>query len=153
MATPAVAGIVASWMQYKPTLSVAEIRSILQKTGIKDSYVLAGDPVQWGSGKIDAYAGLQEIIGSGVNDVEVKQNVVMVYPNPNGGQFKVFTQGEYNGAALSVYDVAGTLVYSARLNASQQAADIDLAGTLNPGIYVVNVKGEKVNYSTRMIIK
>lgn len=153
MATPAVAGIVASWMQYKPTLSVAEIRSILQKTGIKDSYVLAGDPVQWGSGKIDAYAGLQEIIGSGVNDVEVKQNVVMVYPNPNGGQFKVFTQGEYNGAALSVYDVAGTLVYSARLNASQQAADIDLAGTLNPGIYVVNVEGEKVNYSTRMIIK
>lgn len=153
MATPAVTGIVATWLQYKPTLTTAEIRGIMQKTGVKDSYVLAGDPVQWGAGKIDAYAGLQEIISGGVNDAEVSQNNVLVYPNPNGGQFKVFTQGEDNGATLSVYNVAGSLVYSSRINASQEAADIDLAGTLAPGVYVVTVKGDKVNYSTRMIIK
>lgn len=152
MATPAVTGIVATWLQYKPTLTVAEVREILVKTGVKDSYVQAGDPVQWGNGKIDAYAGLQEIMQSGVNDVEVKQNNVLVYPNPNGGQFKVYTQGEYNGAMLNVYNMSGALVFSSQIDASEEAVDVNLSG-LNTGVYIVNIKGEKVNYSTRMVIE
>lgn len=153
MATPCVTGIIATWMQYKPTLSVAEVREILTETAIRDEYVTSGDPVKWGKGKIDAYAGLQYIMTSGVNDVEVSQNNVLIYPNPNGGQFKVLTQGETDGATLSVYNAAGALVYTSPINASDDAIEVDLSGNLNAGIYVVAITGEKVNYSTRMIIK
>ena len=78
---------------------------------------------------------------------------MLIYPNPNGGQFKVFTQGETEGATLNVFSVAGALVYSCRIDASQEAADVDVAGYLQPGIYVVQVVGEKANYCTRMAIE
>lgn len=153
MATPAVTGIIATWLQYKPTLTGSEIRDIFYKSAKTDTYVNKATNCCWGAGKIDAYAGLQCIMASGVNDVEVSQNQVLVYPNPNGGQFKVFTQGEENGATLNVFSASGALVYTCRIDASHEAADVDIAGVLAPGIYLVQVVGEKVNYSTRMAIK
>lgn len=153
MASPIACGIIATWMQYKPTLSAQEVREILQATAVKDSCVTADTEGKWGAGKIDAYAGLQQIIASGVNDVEVSQNNVLVYPNPNGGQFKVVAQGETDGATLNVYNMVGGLVYTSEINASDDAVDVDLSGMLDAGVYVVSVTGKKVNYSTRMIIK
>lgn len=152
MSAPAVTGIIATWLQYKPTLTTAEIREILMETSVKDSYVTTENALKWGAGKIDAYAGLQQIIASGVNDVEVSQNNVLIYPNPNGGQFKVVAQGEYDGAKLNVYNMAGTLVYSEQIYASQDAVDVDLSGLLSSGVYIVSIIGEKVNYSTKMVI-
>ena len=153
MATPAATGIIATWLQCKPTLTGSEIRDIFYKTAITDTYVKKATTCCWGAGKIDAYAGLKFLMESGVNDVEVEQNNVLIYPNPNGGQFKVFTQGETEGATLNVFSVAGALVYSCRIDASQEAADVDVAGYLQPGIYVVQVVGEKANYCTRMAIE
>lgn len=152
MACPAVTGIIATWLQYKPTLSAPEIKEIFKATAVIDSTLSESERQKFGYGKIDAYAGLEYIINSGVNDVEVKQNNVLLYPVPNHGQFKLYVQGEYNGALLNIYNMSGSLVYSSPVNASDEAIDVDLSNRLDKGIYIVNVRGEKVNYSTRMIV-
>ncbi|MGN1246695.1 MAG: S8 family peptidase [Muribaculaceae bacterium] len=153
MATPAVTGIIATWLQANPSLTSSEVRDIINETAIVDSYVSSATDCSWGAGKIDANAGLQKILTAGVNEVNVMQNQVLVYPNPNGGQFKVFTQGEYKGASLNVFSTAGALVHSMPLDAATDAVDVDLQGQLLPGIYLVQITGKGVNYSTRMIIK
>lgn len=153
MATPAVTGMVALWLQYKPTLTGAEAREIIWQTAKTDDFVTSATNCAWGAGKFDAYAGLQKLIELGVNDISVKQDQVLVYPNPNGGQFKVFTQGEYKGSTLNVFDMSGARVCTMPLNAANEAVDVDLQGRLLPGIYVVQIEGSKCNYSTRMIIR
>ena len=153
MATPAVTGIVATWLQANPYLTGSEVRNIIKDTAIADYYVTGTENCSWGAGKIDAYTGLQSLLSTGVNDVCVMQNQVLVYPNPNGGQFKVFTQGEYAGSVLNVYSTSGALVHSMPISAADEAVDVDLQGKLLPGIYVVQIEGKGVNYSTRMIIK
>lgn len=153
MATPAVTGIIALWLQVNPHLTGAEVRNIISQTAKKDSYVTGATNCCWGAGKIDAYAGLQAVMESGVAEVAVKQNQVLIYPNPNGGEFKVFTQGEYDGASLSVFSTSGAMILSMPISAASQAVDIDLSGKLLPGIYVVKIEGKGVNHSTRMIIR
>ena len=153
MATPAVTGIVATWLQANPYLTGSEVRNIIKETAIADYYVTGTENCSWGAGKIDAYTGLQSLLSTGVNDVCVMQNQVLVYPNPNGGQFKVFTQGEYAGSVLNVYSTSGALVHSMPISAAVDAVDVDMQGKLLPGIYVVQIEGKGVNYSTRMIIK
>jgi subtilisin family serine protease len=62
--SPVVAGIIALWMEACPTLTVNEIRSILQKTSRFDDYCeqAPGGPIQSGFGKVDAVAGMREVL-------------------------------------------------------------------------------------------
>lgn len=65
MATPAVAGIIAQWLQINPNLSPSQVKDIIAKTAIKDSYT--NDPasgVRFGpNGKINALVGAKEVLG------------------------------------------------------------------------------------------
>ena len=67
MAAPTVAGIIALWLEAKPTLSVAEIKEIIAATSVKDEFTNGPKRDQFGpNGKIDAFAGLQYLLkGSG----------------------------------------------------------------------------------------
>ena len=62
--SPVVAGIIALWMEACPSLSIRDIRSILQKTSrFDDNCLMApGGPIQSGFGKIDAVAGMKEVL-------------------------------------------------------------------------------------------
>lgn len=70
MACPHAAGIVALWMQAKPTLTVNDIKNILKETCVNDTwttdltYIPSGNKIQAGYGKIDALAGLKKILGT-----------------------------------------------------------------------------------------
>ena len=60
MAAPTVAGIIALWLQAKPTLSVSEIKNVLALTAAKDKYTLT--PQFGPNGKIDAFAGMYYVL-------------------------------------------------------------------------------------------
>ena len=69
MATPAAAGIVALWLQAAKEvgkdLTTSEVKQIMANTAIKDSYTTTGaNASHFGNGKIDALAGLKEILGA-----------------------------------------------------------------------------------------
>jgi subtilisin family serine protease len=70
MACPHAAGIVALWMQAKPSLTVKEILEVIKETSVNDKFttdtdqIPSGNKVQAGYGKIDCLAGLKKILGS-----------------------------------------------------------------------------------------
>lgn len=68
MSAPVTTGIVALWMQAKPTLTVNEIKSIMQATCVNDDFttntamIPSGNKLQAGYGKINCLAGLKKIL-------------------------------------------------------------------------------------------
>ena len=63
MAAPTVAGIIALWLQANPNLSVADVKSILAETAIKDNFTLGANSAHFGAnGKIDALAGMNLVL-------------------------------------------------------------------------------------------
>ena len=153
MATPAVTGIIATWLQYDPTLTPDDIKDIFAHTAQKPETYGNVNPLQWGpNGIIDAYAGLAYMGAVGVNDVTKAQDMVLVYPNPTGGQFKVFAQGEEQ-VELSIYNMGGTKVYGHTYTTTDGNFDVDLQGSLPAGIYVLQLRGDRQNYSTKLVIK
>ena len=77
MSCPHAAGIIALWLQAKPTLTVNEIKSILKETCVNDTWttnvanIPSGNKIQAGYGKIDAIAGLKKI--KNVTSIETVQ--------------------------------------------------------------------------------
>ena len=62
MAAPAVAGIIALWLQADPTLNVDKVKTILKETALNyPGYGTPGAEYTWGYGKIEALGGLQYI--------------------------------------------------------------------------------------------
>ncbi len=65
MATPAVAGIIAQWLQINPDLSPGDVKRIIAQTAVKDEFT--SNPnygVRFGpNGKIDAMAGARLLLG------------------------------------------------------------------------------------------
>lgn len=68
MATPVAAGIVALWLQASnsvgKTLTVNEVKEIMEQTAITDSYTSGTNASHFGKGKIDALAGIQYILNT-----------------------------------------------------------------------------------------
>ncbi len=70
MACPVVSGIVALWMQAKPTLTVTEIKEIFKSTCVNDEWttnilkIPSMNLVQAGMGKVDCLAGLKKILNT-----------------------------------------------------------------------------------------
>lgn len=63
MAAPTVAGIIALWLQADPTLSVADVKSILAETAIRDRFTIGKNHDQFGpNGKINALAGMEMVL-------------------------------------------------------------------------------------------
>lgn len=154
MASPAVTGILATWLQYDPTLTPNDVKEIFAATAQKNEHYGTNVALQWGpNGFIDAYAGLCHMMGvSGVNDVAKSQDNVLVYPNPTSGQFKVFAQGEEQ-VTLGVYSTSGAKVFSQVYTTNGGNIDVDLQGVVPSGIYVLQLQGERCNYTGKLVIE
>lgn len=63
MATPCAGGIVALWLQVDPTLTIEDVKTLMQETAIQDSYVTGTNANMFGNGKIDALAGIEALLG------------------------------------------------------------------------------------------
>ena len=152
MSSPQVAGILALWLQVNPNLSVSDVREVFESTSIQDSYVTGGPAKKWGYGKIDALAGIKQVIASGVDNVKADDDNVAIYPNPCDGNFEVFAPGEQS-VEVGIYSVSGMLVQQLSLPMAGGSAQVSLAGKLSPGVYLVSVEGCKHKKTTRLIVK
>lgn len=61
MSTPVVAGAVAMWLEAAPDMTPGDVRQVLAQTSRRDYWVTSGNPERWGSGKLDALAGLKYV--------------------------------------------------------------------------------------------
>jgi minor extracellular serine protease Vpr len=154
MAAPTVTGIIALWLQANPNLTPADIKNVL-KNSCKTDFYVTSYPNKSGYGKIDALAGLKYILSTtgikGVRNDNAKP--VLLYPNPSDGNFTVCTPSESGNVNMSIYNVAGALVYSRAFDGSSGAVDVNLNGAVAPGIYVLHLNGAITNYSSRLVLK
>lgn len=154
MACPVVTGIIATWLQRNPELNVEDIKYIFAATAQKPEKFGQGVEAQWGpNGLIDAYAGLGSCVG--VENVSASgrhEGVLLVYPNPNDGRFRVFADGE-DEVALSVYSTSGALMFRRDYVTADGRVNVDVQGELPAGIYVLKLQGDRLNYSGKLVIR
>lgn len=131
MASPFCAGVIATWLEADPTLTVARVKEILKKTADP----LDGPAVQRGPGRLNAYNGLKEVLnGTGsVGSVRVEDEILV---KSNGSSYEVFVPG--GQVSVTVYNLNGQPVKQAHTGNS--TLDLDLS-SLGKGIYLLNVNG------------
>lgn len=63
MACPAVAGIVALWLQAKPDMTFDDVMGVLSQSSVNDEFTTSS-PIRWGYGKVSALNGINYITNS-----------------------------------------------------------------------------------------
>lgn len=147
MSSPVVAGSIALWLEADPTLRWDDVQEIIAKTSKVDADVEAGNPVQWGAGKFDAYAGLKEVLaGAGITNAAADGADSRLMVRNLGGELEIFLAGAETIDA-KLYTATGALAASRRANGGETRLD---TSRLAPGVYILNVNS---SHSQRIIIK
>lgn len=137
MATPLVAGSIALWLEADPTLTIDDVKDIVATTAVRDSHVAAGNPVQWGAGKFNAYEGLKEVLrrSSGIGSAAIDDNGLMM--SREGDNVTFFLAGAAR-MDIALHNLQGAQV--GHKTADGDEATLDLSA-LAPGVYVATVNG------------
>jgi len=154
MASPVVAGIAALWLEANPNLSTNQVMTIMHDTAIIDSYTETGflgptPNYEWGYGKVDALAGLQQIENS-LSIEDTINSIVKLYPNPTSGILNV----DFRGAQVDevvINNLLGQKILQENLN-SDQISKIDLT-IFEIGIYILSFKNKGQTVLTTKILK
>lgn len=133
MATPTAAGIIALWLQAKPTLTYEEIKEAMAETANTDEWTEA-DPIHYGHGKLDAYKGLLRVLGITTSIPSLSQY------QPKGVTFRLngsllTIDGAADGTPVRIYTTDGRLVGSSAIS----GGTVSLPTTATSGIYAVQV--------------
>lgn len=148
MASPHVAGVIATWLGASPTLAPDDIRNIFEKTAIHDEYTGAEPNNVSGYGKIDAYNGLLEVLRtySSIENVkdDTDQDIVCHIAD---GRLHILSLSQSHLVGIAVYNTAGVCVerQGCSLNLGEEYI-LDMAGQPR-GVYIVRVttdNGEKI---------
>ena len=92
----------------------------------------------------------------GVRTINFKIDIqnIKVYPTPAKDHLYV-NLSNYTGEILfSLYDIKGATVLSRKIVVdSDKLIKVSFENQMRPGIYTLNLKGDKINYSQKIIIK
>lgn len=145
-ASPMVAGVVALMLEVNPKLSPNEIKAILSKTALKDTFTTATpDSSLWGAGKINAYAAIKETIAkSGAVSIPKSELAINVYPNPTTGEFTISYESPLAGHFyVEIANTAGQIITSEAWQLSQGKNQKDFSLHEFPkGMYFVSITGK-----------
>lgn len=134
MATPAVTGILALWLQACPTLTLNDVREILDKTSVRSKMMGQIPNNAYGRGQIDAQAGLKllleanDIGKTSLFDVSTSNTAMSGYLY-DSATHTVTTQGP---KGIRLYSLEGQLM----LSSASRSLDIT---RLPVGIYVIRL--------------
>lgn len=141
MACPAVAGIIALWLQAKPDLTPEEALQVISRTSRQPEPQLSYPNNYYGYGEIDAYRGLLDILHI---DAVVSPNHTKAEVRLNGRMITVATSAETakdGEISLRVYSLNGKQVAAERILQTNGTATYKLPGTVPSGIYAVQIDG------------
>ena len=148
MACPFVAGVVASWLQADPTLTVADVQSIIKKTCVTD-ILTASARARFGAGKLDALAGIKEVISqSGINEIAAAGNGAIV-TSDDGRNFEIYVPGA-SRVAVRLFALSG--LCAANVTSDGETVALN-AENVTPGIYVMKIDSGKDSETRKIVIK
>lgn len=147
-ACPVIAGMAACLWQALPHKTSSEIMQIIRESGHQynqpDSLMGYGIPDIF-----QAYMD-NKIDEDSTSITAYNRNNFSIYPNPCNEHFTL-QSFEENIVQAELFDVNGRIISSTNLSGAQQQLTFDISD-LNPGIYIVRVRGEK-HHSVLKIIK
>lgn len=144
MAAPFVTGVVATWLQAHPTLDSDAIRQVLQKTAINDEYTT---PATCGYGKIDAYAGLKEVLAlaAEIEGTEADATAASFVVRHVGNALLLSFARPLGQTEVRLYDASGIRLQSHTLDVSEAGHTFTLPmQDLPHGLYLLRVGHETV---------
>lgn len=149
MSAPVVAGTLALWLEAYPELKCADAKRILKETAVVDDDVLtSGNPVQWGAGKLDAYAGLKKVLElkyADVDRINADDDNRLLFKALGNNSFEIFLAGS-DRIHTRIYSVSGACVLDDVQKGHQAVVE---CSSLIPGLYIVNVNNK---YSQKIMI-
>lgn len=134
-ASPAVAGIVALWLENDPNLSVFDVKRILATSSVKDGFTGPSNSNTWGNGKIDAYAGLLVV---SLDELEGFNDAFDLFPNPTQNLLNLKAK-EKQINRLEISSLDGKIILERRVN--KRAITLDVSD-LSSGMYLIRVYQE-----------
>ena len=139
MSTPVVAGIVALMLEAQPSLTAAQIKTVLQQTAITDNYVTA-KPERFGAGKVSALdAVLSVAVSTGITEPSNTTSQLIVTGN--------IVLLPWERARVAVCDLAGRIVATG--NAAGGTWTLPTA-RLAPGHYIITATDGKQRATARI---
>ena len=160
MSCPYVSGTIALFLEADPELDVNDCIDILKTTAIKQntgtgslpgiSGSLNSKAKQWGAGKLDALAGIKEVLrrksNSGIGNVMADGTGYVIEPTGRG-VYNVMVDG---AASLSVrvYNVQGVAVAEALAHGNELT--IDASGVAN-GVYILVIEAPNMSPISKKI--
>ncbi|MEL6771872.1 MAG: S8 family serine peptidase [Bacteroidota bacterium] len=154
---PVLTGIVALMLQADPTLDAAEVRAILEQTARADAFTGTVPNPQWGYGKVDALAAVEEVLrGTDAEEVGAPQTATLsAYPNPTFASATVaVTLSEAADVRAEVFDLLGcrvAMLHDGLLAAGTHPLALD-AAQLPAGVYVVRLDAEGLAATQRLTV-
>lgn len=137
MASPFVAGTVATWLQARPELTPEELRTVLDATAVSQ----AGDADRWGRGKLDAYNGLKYVLSStGISTPVAAATIPFTWQRRADGTLSVLFADSSFAAPVELYDLSGRQV-AAAYPAPGELEAVLTTQSLPAGIYLLHSAG------------
>lgn len=140
MASPFVAGIVATWLQAYPQLTPEQLHEIVQNTARKDSFTATAPDSNWGYGKINALDGLRQCI-------EKQETGCVSIGMPFDGTVRIADGNILLGfardtqATLGITSMTGSTLFSEPLGKRSAGETLSVAVPQLPkGVYLLSVK-------------
>ena len=140
MASPFVAGIVATWLQAYPQLTPEQLHEIVQNTARKDSFTATAPDSNWGYGKINALDGLRQCI-------EKQETGCVSVAMPFDGTVRIADGNILLGfardtqATLCITSMTGSTLFCKQLGKRSAGETLSVAVPQLPkGVYLLSVK-------------
>lgn len=159
MASPAVTGVVALWLEANPELTFEQVTEIIKTTSQLDSHT--GTREKWdnkrGYGKIDAYAGLKKALEmaeqNGISD-QLNNSTTPVTLMKEDNQTRVLFNNDESYANVALYNASGMLVKSEQLEDIRRGQETVVSTVgLPKGVYVLRISTTAHTTAKKMLVK
>lgn len=153
MSSPAVAGIIALWLQACPTLSPDDVMGILKRTS-KPCGDYGPLPNNYcGYGMIDAYAGLLDVLGlSGIDGIDADNPRGVSINVKRGGVLQIsFSETPVGSIGVTIYDTSGRKRMQKRLEGG--CREYSVTTKLPAGVYAVHINTADKHQRGSMLVR
>lgn len=138
-AAPLTTGVISLMQEMDPTLTPAEILSILQTTARSDNFTGTTPNNTWGHGKLDAKAALDEVNRIVGTDEEILNTFnVRISPNPARSLIQINPEPGMTINSVAIFDITGRELI--RNNTFSGIVDIN---SLKTGSYILRLATDR----------